>query len=290
MGYALKPTESLRAGISRVAQEQIDIALEHVEERDRPVGDRVHQIRRCCKNIRGLIRVAETAMPAQFAIEDAALAKAARLLGSFRDTDVMLEIHKVLRAEGLGRSPSLTRWESRLGQQLNDRQPEGDAAQLESCGIVLESVWSRIGRWRIRGKANEAVHQGLGKTYQRARKRMLRAQRERTPKAYHSWRKQVKYHHNHLQLFRFVWPEVMKARARTAQQLGECLGDAHDLAVYQEAVCALTASTELHSELERRQQLLYNEASLLGERLFRPAPGAFSRQIAYLWRLSRKKA
>ena len=293
MGYFLKLSESLEIGVSNIAQEQIDLALGALENPDLDLGARVHIMRRCCKRLRALLRLVEPGLGKKYRREDRALRDAGRVLSQFRDSDVALSVHRGLRAEGAARGALLTRWESRTNSQLRElyANPAG-LHQLEVYALGLEQVWSRIGTWRLKGKSSRILAAGIGKTYGRARRDMNRARRLQTVDIFHDWRKQVKYHRYHVRLLRLAWPNVIQARAETADELGECLGKANDLAMYLALVRKEPLNpgelAALEGEVRRRQAALYEQAWLMGDRLFHQPAETFGDDLAYLWRIAKR--
>src|SRR5688500_6219879 len=86
--------ETVERGLRRIACEQIDRALEALEL----VDDRasaVHDVRKCCKRLRGLVRIVRTRFDG-YEAEDRFFRNTARLLGGLRDQEVLLETFETL--------------------------------------------------------------------------------------------------------------------------------------------------------------------------------------------------
>ncbi|MEZ4569166.1 MAG: hypothetical protein R2849_02320 [Thermomicrobiales bacterium] len=57
MAYRLEPDEALDVGVRRIATEQVEKALAELDDSDLDRHATVHQVRKRCKKIRGLLRL-----------------------------------------------------------------------------------------------------------------------------------------------------------------------------------------------------------------------------------------
>lgn len=294
MSYRLEGRESVQAGICRIAREQIDKALAEIDDPQLDRHERVHQVRKRCKKIRGLLRLVRPAAPAVYRHENAAFRDAAGKLSSVRDAQAIVETFNdftatftdqldtvrfdAVRRELLARRDRITQDEAKLEKQLrNFRQRMVEATE-------------RTDNWSLREKGFDALERGFAKTYARCRKAMRAAYSDPTPEHFHEWRKRVKYHCYHLRILEPVWKEVVKKQRREAERLGEMLGDDHNLAVLagllqsepkafgkQRDVQALLAL------LETRRVELQALARPLGERLFAEKKQALAERFRVYW-------
>jgi CHAD domain-containing protein len=106
----------------------------------------------------------------------------------------------------------------------------------------------------------------MGKTYKRARKAMQAAWAEPTDAAMHEWRKRVKYHWYHVRLLEEMNPEMMRPRAQAAHDLGDLLGDHHDLAVLEARLAELEIGPG--TDLDAFRALLAGRKAELAEEAF----------------------
>jgi len=276
MAYHLSQKKTVKAGIVKIAKSQIDKAIEEVAEGiDR--HEVVHQVRKRCKKLRGLIRLIRPAFPG-CAKENAFFRDAAGELSYVRDAQSVIESFEDLvlyyddRAEGVS-------FET-IRRQLVERRDEiaDDTAELEEKlkifrGRMVEAR-VRVEKWKITEEGFDALADGFMKTYKRGRKAFLRAYENPSTENFHEWRKRVKYHWYHCRLLRQIWPEMLKVHRKAADDLSDYLGDDHDLAVLKE-----TLENESHrfdgEDLERiytligeRRTELQHQSQLLGERLY----------------------
>ena len=91
MGYKFESGDTTVAeGLQRIAGEQIGKALAEIDDDKLDRQAAVHQARKRCKKIRGLIRLVRSGF-ADYAVENAIFRDAARTLSFMRDTEAALE-------------------------------------------------------------------------------------------------------------------------------------------------------------------------------------------------------
>ena len=76
-----------------------------------------------------------------------------------------------------------------------------------------------------------AIRPGVTRIARRAAADMEIAEARPTAHLLHEWRKDVKYLRHHMEIVQPVWEELFGAVAGRLEQLGDLLGDDHDLAV-----------------------------------------------------------
>lgn len=285
MSYRLEQYESVGDGVRRVAREQVDKALAEIGDGELGRHETVHQVRKRCKKIRGLVRLVRPRFEETYRRENAHYRDAARTLSDLRDAEAVLET-----VDGL---------EERFGDQVrpdvfaavrepleaerrrladDEQDPKHDLEQrLADFADRLREGRERIAGWDL-GEPEDRlgfslVAGGLGKTYRRARKRMADAWSSPSSEAFHEWRKRVKYHRYHLRLLTPIWPKVTKARYKETKRLSDLLGDDHDLAVLratleEEGGGAADERAALIALSRRRSAELRAQAWSLGRRLF----------------------
>ena len=325
---ALLPSEALGAGLRRMALGQVDLALALLQGRDGNLEeDAVHEVRKALKRLRALIRMLREELgPRAFARENHALGEIAGRLSGARDSEVMLATLEGLLARHPGK---LSRRRDVIGlhaalvaeHELAERLALGDLKMRSEVLTELLAFRRRVEGWPLREAEGIAlVEPGLQDIYRQGRRRyrrLARAKQPRTP-ALHQWRKRVKdlrYAAEMLQ--RGTHPGLaatlvgggksrsakrIKARqaelrrvARQADELGELLGEDHDLAVLAELIGAagrsgaggraagrrLSKRTRklLLGLIDRRRRRLQDRALRTGARLYRRRPGRFLTRV-----------
>jgi len=274
MAYRLKTSDgSPQAALRRIAMEEIDAGLAELDDPDMNLHDKVHQLRKRAKRLRGLIRLVRPAFP-DYAEENAAIRDAARRLSGLRDVEGMVEtFDKLVAATGAeGFAPI----RAHLVARRDAAAAQADVAEdLAAFRADLLALRQRVKQWELETRGFKALRGGLEKTYARARAGREAASRTPDMASIHEWRKRVKDQWYHTRLLRPVNEDALKRRARRLRHLSELLGDHHDLALLDGFISgaadlpgdpALWAA--FRKRIAARQAALETEAQALGARLF----------------------
>jgi CHAD domain-containing protein len=295
MGYRLGVGESVQASVRRIAREQLDKGIAEVTDPQVDRHEVVHQLRKRCKKIRGLIRLVRPQFEATYKRENAWYREAARRLSSIRDAQSVIETWDQLVEhfqDALDREVLC-----QVRQQLVRRRrevTEDEVGLRQRFDEFLERMHQgrqRVGQWQLKQDDFPSVRGGLARTYARGCNALEEAYRSPSSESFHEWRKRVKYHWYHMRLLRPVWKAPLKARRDEADLLSDLLGDDHDLSVLRETMLrspdrfgsesTLQAITGL---INRRQVELRETARTLGERLFAEKPKRFVQRVGRYWR------
>ena len=292
--------DSSQAAIRRIAREQIEKAIAEIDEGDLPKAETIHQVRKRCKELRGLVRLVRPSFGG-YAEENQHIRDAARLLSGARDDDVLIETFDALMAEGrdVEEREDLAGVRRRLVNRRDERlaRSTSDDGRLDRFREEMTEALKRVDGWQLSGKGFGAVRGGLEKTYRRGRKAFRAARRDPSAENVHEWRKLVKYHGYHTELLLPIWPRIMTARKDEAGRLGDLLGDHHDLSVFADVLAqdfAIAGNPKLLEELVRmareRQGELERETAGLGTRLFADRPEVLVRAWRHRWKAWRRGA
>lgn len=294
MSYRLLPEEPVEAGVRRVAFEQIDSALAEIADESLSTEKTVHQVRKRCKKLRGLLRLVRPALGSStYSRENAAFRDLASSLSGARDAAVMVEAHQGMMHE------EATELEQRtfasVGRALDAVMADGSngsdvEAQIRCFEAGIREARERVHDWELDEDGFDAVEGGLRKTYSRARKAFSEARQDKTPEALHEWRKRVKYHTYHLRLLRGLWPAVIECWRSEGETLGKLLGATHDLDVLRETIANDPDRYGSEEErvlyfrlLDREREKLVAQAVPLGARLFAEKPKAYCKRMERYW-------
>lgn len=290
MAYRIEVDEPTEEAVRRVAAEQLDKALDELDDDALDLHTTVHQVRKRCKKVRGLLRLVRPALASGvYDAENAALRDAARLFSDLRDAEALRETVETLLEE---RHDALPRdvFET-LRTDLRNRRDaaasEADRARLPTRVTErLRAARNRAAGWKFEETGTAAVTGGLKKTYQRGRKALRAAYDAPSPERFHDWRKRAKYGTYHLRLLRDAWRGPIEAWEEAQHQLSDLLGDDHDLAVLAHEIEAKPEfygppSTRdlLRGLAETRRQTLQAAARSLGRRLYADKPKAYAQRI-----------
>jgi CHAD domain-containing protein len=289
MGYSFRhDDESVQAGVRRIAGEQLTKALGSLDDGD-ALHEGVHDARKRVKKLRGLLRLVRPGFRG-YAEENATLRDAARTLSGLRDHTAMLET--------LGRLSD--RYPDRIDKRrtvplrraLEARRDAATAApdlgeRVEAFRSVLREARERAEGWRLKAEGWEALGPGLALTYGRGRDAMAEAHRTGRGEDYHEFRKRVKYHGYHARLLAPVWPPLMAPYAALLDDLGEALGEQHDLVTFApmlaEAELAPEARANLEELIVEERRRLEARALVVGARVYAEKPKAMARRMGAWW-------
>lgn len=269
MTYRILRTDtSLQSALRRIALEQIDAGLVEIAD---PGMDRkalVHNLRKRCKKLRGLIWLVHGGF-AEAKAEDHAIRDLARLLATHRDSAVLSDTHKSL---GGG-----------AAQAQHTPLPEG----VEDG---LRALRARAAHWKLSGKDAAILTAGLAHVGGRMNAACKKALKDPSPEHLHEWRKWAKYHWYHARLMQAAWPAPIRASRKAAQALAAALGDHHDLAVYRDRLHGQQATDRdaLDARAARRQKTLERHAFELGRRFLADSPEDLARRWVKWWKISRE--
>lgn len=284
MSYFIDPRENLDAAVRRIGGEQISKALDEIEDSNLDVHETVHQVRKRCKKLRGLLRLVRPALGENYREENARFRDAARLLSSFRDATSLLECFQELLQHY--QKHDTMEVLAPLGETLAARRDRLDVDdELEKFAAAMRQARGRLEDWHLAGAGFEAVRGGFEKTYRRACRGMARAYEETTAADLHEWRKRAKYHWYHIRLLKAAWPAALAVRGDALDELSNLLGHDHDLAVLrkrlqEENFGELYGVVQL---IEMRRRDLQALAHPLGRRLFCEKPRQLGRRLECYW-------
>ena len=301
MSFELKSEESLRKGIQRIVRKQLENALEELTgKNDNSRDEVVHETRKCFKKVRALLRLIRPKIGEKtYRAKNLYFRDAARpLITEVRNARILIQTLDTLLRHFKDHVAGRSFGEFRKTLQANLRgvrkQVLKDQNAIAVIGELVRQASERVKGWADVPDRWSSIGQGLVDTYRRAAAAFSKASADTTPETLHEWRKQIKYVFYQLAILRPIWPERLEELAREADQMGELLGDNHDLVVLRgmlsdqpdrfgeeqdrEALLAL---------IDRRRAELCQEAMLLGGRFFQESPRKFVRSLKCYWKMWR---
>ncbi|WP_462323064.1 CHAD domain-containing protein [Halochromatium sp.] len=303
MAYELDPEQPLDAEIRRIATDLLDHALAQIDSAEDAPHEAVHEVRKDCKKLRGLLRLVRPAAPELYEQENAAFRDAAASLSVLRDAEAAIETFDALIDHFRDNlDPDAL---ALLRQRLEDHkasvaagsEPLGDQLALTRAALV--AARERVPDWGFPSEAADdagwaLIGPGLRKTYKRGYRAMHAAYAEPSVTAFHEWRKRAKYLRYQLRLVRAGWPRVLKAMHREVKDLGDLLGDDHDLAVLEQIIEEAGELNPTHDDEQillalaaQRSAQLRKAAYWLGWRLYAEKPKHLDRRMQRYWQAAR---
>jgi len=171
-------------------------------------------------------------------------------------------------------------------------------ARIVEHDAALPTVLRGLGRARTRlselaiGSSDwRAIRKWLERTYRNGRAAMAEATRDASDENLHEWRKRAKDLRYQLEFLCKAWPGVIDAAADGAHDLGDLLGDDHDLALLRRLLDGkLRNSVEsgerrsLLRAIGKRREVLQSDAADLGQRVYVESPRRFVGRVHEYWK------
>ncbi len=295
-----------------MALEQADIVIDRLSAP--PDGDlrvAIHEARKAIKRLRTIVRLLEGQLGDRSTErEQDALRAAAALMAGARDAEVLLETLDGLVERHRGRlagRPGVLSLRLQLAAERGSAERELLApAQRLRVVEELRLFRARAAAWELaEGDGIGVAEQGLRRIYRQGRRRFRRAARKHggRMRTMHQWRKRVKdlrYAAETLQRRGGKADEDRRGArrlarlAKSADRLGEVLGEEHDLAVLGEWVSAHGAAAgagrktrrRLQRTIDERRKHLRRRALREGAKLYRRRPGEFVSRTRKAYRRS----
>jgi CHAD domain-containing protein len=275
--FGLLAHERVGDGLRRIALAQLDIAIEALQrDGGRSPEQRVHEARKALKRLRALLRLLRARLgETAYERDSGAVRDAGKRLAQARDAAVLHDTLEALLARH-PRKLAKRSGVRRLSAQLQAERERASARALSdgaTRSAALEQLCAlrvRVTHWELSDASGvEALEPALGELYGKGRRRMRRvraAKRDQSGRKLHEWRKRVKDLRYATELVqrelagkrlrdplgvksgkrkrqresRLVRKQAgrLRAIAKRADELGELLGEEHDLAVLAERVRA----------------------------------------------------
>ena len=310
--FALLAAEPLTDGLRRMALSQLDLAIDLLAGAGGTLAPAtsLHETRKALKRLRALIALLRAELGEdEYAREDAVLRDAGLRLAGARDAEVLVATLDDLVRENRGKLAQ-RRGVTRLRRQLaaerdvaTERTRDDAWARAQVVG-ELRAMRDRVEAWSFPHREGiDSVKDGLHRIYRQGARRRRRAARAGGGggRAMHRWRKRVKDLRYAAAMLERRDPARGHHRAdagrihrvaRRADELGELLGEEHDLALLAARLRAtgkdgsgprlkLGAGSRklLLKAIARRRRALRRKALKKGKRLYRRTPATFVRRV-----------
>ena len=292
MGFRLKKRESASAGIRRIAREEIDDAIELLEDRNGDLAETVHELRKRLKRIRAVVRLVREELGEDvYHRENGVLRELGRKLSPARDAAVRVTALERLREkDGLSRKDVAPLKKRLVIRHRAAVRRVRRAPTLDAIGRALRDLRRRARAWPLAKPGFACLEPGLRRSYRDGKRSEVDAYTTQTDRAFHEWRKRAKDLRYHVELLGPAWPELMKDVERELHDLTDRLGDDHDLADLRRSLVnspnltkRVVGVNRVIDRIGRRRSELQAGARPIGSRLYAEKPKEFSARIESYW-------
>ena len=299
---SIVPDESLPVAMRRITVGLLGKAISDLRPKDQSSFDPgVHSARKKLKRLRGILRLVRDAIGYRaYRDENVMLRNTARTLSAVRDAWVLVDTLRSLRrryADLLDDATFETPEAWLLARHIE--RHELVTGQVVTDAIVsLGTARTRFARFPIEGVIRNdftALADGIERVYQRGRHGFDTARTTRDVHDLHEWRKRVKYLRYQMEALTPMYPTLIGSTAQSLDELGELLGDDHDLAVLADTILEHPESCRDERErwmlialIHERRTNLQAQALGIGSALYVEKPEAFVDRIGAYWEAGRR--
>jgi CHAD domain-containing protein len=292
-GKTAATKEARKVLLRQIHEAQAPLKRKHVADSD------VHGARKQIKMARATLRLLRKALSRKrYRAQNERLRDAAKPLSEARDATVLLsKFDDLLDGQGRDRGGSLKAFHDELTHERATTRSKiiGDGGLAESRRL-LRRAGTQASKWHVGRKGWRVVGAGLGEVYGGGRDALAAVRKTATNTALHEWRKQVKYLRHQLRLLQPIEPDTVTRMVEELHELGDDLGDDHDLAVLQVKMAAQPAQLanepaqrRLAAKVNRRRLSLQRRAMQLGARFYEETPQQFCSRLRSYWHTWRRR-
>ncbi len=285
MSSHLKQTEAPGRALQRACRQHVEQALAGLQKAHQPEG--VHVVRKAIKRMRALFRLTRGSLSRNDHRKAAKIMRlAAKPLAASRDARVT---QKAFASVAGRKAPQFPNLQAAFAAYC--RHAQRSFKDQESAGVA-RFILKRARRWLDGVKLQRAgwaeIKACLNQSYTRGRDACELARRKPGPELLHEWRKQVKNLSYQLDFLCPRWPGRTKAMLAGLEQLGEQLGEAHDLVLLEQFAKEHRAyrqeTTALQRLIDSKRRLFGGRVRQLGARLYARTPAAVCDQLEQDWK------
>jgi len=296
MGYQINLRGAVSRSIRRTYRRRLE-KIGRVLAKAGPDAERIHEARTSVKKARALLRLLRHDLGASlFEAETAALREAGRALSTVRDAVVLVEALDGLTPEGSEEDrAALAPLRAALAAR-RDRCVERSDEEAARAARAVAGALERADEVVPAHHGWKALARGLDRAYRRTRDRAERAFTTGGDEDLHALRKAVKDLTYQARFLRPLDEPALRAEGAGFAQLGDLLGDDHDLAVLR-AVASRpgedadpAARARLDALTAARRAELEREAQSLAERLLAEPPALRLARLESAFRAARDRA
>ena len=293
MSFRIDPRLPLTGEVRRILAAEIGKALQHLDAaRSRPEQG-LHKCRKRLKSARALLRLVHSGNETFCTTENQCYRNVAALLAAPREATALIETLDRLAAAFPKESADggLDAVRERLVARQHDlHEGAGLEAAIGAATAACEDGMKRIESLALPDQPEQAADvlaEGARVTLRRAKKALDRAGARGEANDFHDLRKAAKTHGMHLSLLGRLWPTPIKARRKAVDELGERLGELHDLFVMRALLEADDEPLGPHEDtkllgklLKRSEKSLRKSCLAEAAELFGDSPKRSTRKLA----------
>lgn len=293
MSFRIDPRLPLTGEVRRILAEEIGKALAHLDVAHSRPEQALHKCRKRLKSARALLRLVRSGDETFCNAENHCYREVAALLAGPREATALVETIDRLAASFPEHSASggldAVR-DTLVARQHAMHGGAGLGAAIGAAIAACEEGLARVEKLALPDQPEQAADvlaEGARITLRRARKALDKAGSRGEADDFHDLRKAAKTHSMHLSLLGRLWPTPIKTRRKAVDELGERLGELHDVFVMRALLEAADQplgepqDTKLLAKLLKRSEKSLKKSCLAeAAELFGDSPKRSTRKLA----------
>lgn len=273
MAFSILVDKNIEKQLQKVIKTQTQKAISESRCEDISQNRAVHQIRKRCKKLRGLLRMFRYDFKDEklYDEKNSYYKWIADLLAGSRDKKVLGDTYtKIIKKYNLNQNQFYD-----IAQNIENIKQDRDftkplSQKMEDIQNLLHANFADIDRYELKSKGIKSIEKGVKHTYKKAQKLYKLCKDNPESQTFHEWRKWVKYHGYQIDLLYKNEKCFLIQRKNRLKLLADLLGDEHDITVFKEYLQQVSASyeQEFESYLTQEQNYLRKVSYEIGDELF----------------------
>jgi CHAD domain-containing protein len=295
--YQIHSETDIKNEARRLILEQIRSSREILSDPDLDDDKRIHEVRKCFKRIRAVLRLIRDAIGySNYYRENVFFRDLGGSLSAARDAGVIFERGEYMLNEfpELENDKSFGEFLSGLEKEKNRKTREIKNKNLfTQVDDQLNQSIQRFEKLSIQNSGFGVIAGGLKRMYKHGRKYLKKLRKESDSETIHNLRKRSKYLWYHMQLIQPVYPKLIGAHEKTLDKISEELGFYRDVYLFLKRFRKegfYKNNPEMGKKIEEYYERVslesLNTAAIEAEKFFMEKPGAFVRRFKKYWELS----
>ncbi|MCD6258229.1 MAG: CHAD domain-containing protein, partial [Helicobacteraceae bacterium] len=271
VSYSINLKKNVEKQSQKVALSQLKKSIEEIEDNSLSMDKKIHQLRKRCKKMRGLLRIIRPQLQISgvYDAQNQYFKETAKQFSAIRDKRMLEEtFKKIVLKYNLDENRYM-----QIVQSIESMKVQSEISVQNYFALYraeFEENRKNIEQYRLKEKSSRALDKGIKKGYKKASKLKKKAYKTQSDKDFHAWRKWVKYHWYHMRLIKKNEECVLGPRVKVSGILADILGDEHDLSVFKRFIEDVKCEykVEFMGYLKQEQDLLRKRAEKLSDILF----------------------
>lgn len=297
--FRLSENEKVGDNITRILHGQMDVILQHCKADGKDRHQSVHEIRKSMKKIRAVLRLIRDEIGfSSYYRENIKFRDLARQLSELRNRIVLAEttgkiqedFTPAARKHMRQMQDELFREGERLYKILLD-----DQDTFRKISAETRAAKKRVEHFQFHHEDFRAFEGGLHRIYRQGRKLYHKAQGGHDPGLLHDMRKRMKYLWYQVELLQPIYPKMLKAYAKSLNNITEILGICHDLdeliaeARDKKKITHANTLKQLEEIQKRSKEELLDQIWHKVAAVYTEEPDAFVNRLAGYWEIFHKQ-